>query len=101
MDRIDHMQMVVDTQLAKLKALSPEEVQVLPEANVQTIETPGGRMTVSVYHRILEDFTHMVVLQVSKDVAFGLWQAVQVDGFVIDTTGTKRSLRDEETWEFT
>jgi len=60
-----------------------------------------GKVSVTVYHDVLESGEHMVVVQLVQEFWFGIHKAVTVDGFVVAADGTKRRLTERETWPFT
>lgn len=89
---------LVADRVARLRALEVSAVQSLP--HVVSEDVAPGKTKIHQYHDALNTGEHMVVVQAMEDRWFGLFTAIEVDGFVVTTDGLKRSLRDEETRDF-
>lgn len=89
---------LVADRVARLRALQVSTVQSLP--NVVSEDIAAGKTKLHQYHDVLNSGEHMVVVQAMEDRWFGIFTAIEVDGFVVTTDGMKRSLREEEKWDF-
>ena len=75
------------------------ELMSLPEWTVEHVETEIGKAVVGIHHTkgiAGEQF----VVQASSSRAFGIFTAIEVDGFVIEATGVRRLLLEQETWDY-
>jgi hypothetical protein len=83
--------------LGELAQLTDTALKDLPE----TVQLPSHRpWSLYRYHVVNQQGDHMCVIQLSRPLLGGVIDAVKVDGIVLEGDGTRRALRDDETWEF-
>lgn len=90
------LRVLVADRVALLRALEVPSVQCLPRVVSADLE----KTKLHQYHDVLNSGEHMVVVQALEDRWFGIYTAIEVDGFVVTTDGMKRPLREEETRDF-
>lgn len=95
----DQLRQFVVDRMEKLQQLDMSAVHSLPKWTSEELP-PDKKTEVIQYHDVLESGEHMVVVQVLRNRWFGLSTATEVDGFVMSTDGTKRPLKEEETWPY-
>lgn len=94
------MREVVADRLKKLQQLDLTAVKSLP-AQTKEILSSLGNVTLAQYHDVTTRGEHRVVVQAVRPRWFGLFTAIEVDGFVVVPDGTRRPLAEQERWPFT
>ena len=89
---------LVTSRADELRRLPDAAVATLPVAAPETL--PDGKTVVTVYCHSLPDGGYRVVVQGGRPLLFGMYTAIEVDGFVLLPNGTRRALTEEETWDF-
>lgn len=90
---------IANGRAAALRTLDDQAIRDLPKVASEVLS--DGTAGVTTYHTVLASGEHQVVVQVTRDLLGGVLSAVQVAGFVLSSDGTRRDLREDETWEFT
>jgi hypothetical protein len=93
------MRAMVIERVARLQKLDIETLCSLPEHS-QEIVSPEEKVTVSQYHEVSEAGEHKLVVQALRPKWFGMFTAIQVEGFVVSKDGTKRPLTEKEKWPY-
>ena len=86
--------------LERLGRLAETDADTLLIMDGQSTETLADGISVSLYHETLENGAHKFVVQALKPRWFGLTTAIEVDGFVIEPNGERRTLVEEEMWTY-
>lgn len=86
---------VASERLAELSAKSFDELVMLPSRSSEEVVRDGYKLTVSVWHDLLESGEHRIVVQVGKPGMLASWQ-FHAEGFVIKSRNERRTLTDEE-----
>jgi hypothetical protein len=97
-EKNDALGRIVADRVENLQALDPSAILSLPR---QTTEAVPPHFKVAQYHHVSDSGDHLVVVQVIRERWFGMFATVLADGFVMSSTGTKRPLTEEETWDYT
>jgi len=99
--RVDKAAMrdVVAGQVAALAQLDLASIEQLPP--VTEVVSSLNNATVTQYHALMSEGRHMVVVQAFRRRGLGMFSEIEVDGFVLESDGTKRPLAEPEKWDFT
>lgn len=94
----DNLIRIVSDRIEKLRMLGFDEVRLLPKVTTELLLS--GKIKVAQYHDELDSGEHLVVVQALRDRLTGLTTEIKIDGFVMEAGGSRRALREEETWPF-
>jgi hypothetical protein len=86
---------VASERLAELSAKSFDELVMLPRQSSEEVTRNKNKLTVSVWHDLLDSGEHRIVVQVGKPGMLASWR-FHADGFVIKSASERRALTDEE-----
>ncbi|HKW80317.1 MAG TPA: hypothetical protein VJQ49_04850 [Casimicrobiaceae bacterium] len=94
------MRELVADRMKELRQLDFDAVKTLP-AHMKMAAPPLGKVKISQHHNVTKTGDHMVVVQAARERWLGIFTAIEVDGFVITSDGTRRALAEREKWDFT
>jgi len=90
----------VRSRVEALQRLDSDAVGGLPAQQREDIPSLG-KVAVVQYHDVTDGGDHRVVVQAARPRWFGIFTAIEVDGFVLEKDGTKRPLSEPEKWPYT
>jgi hypothetical protein len=93
------LQKIVSERIADLRGYDVAAIHSLPPVLVQKVSAQG-QILVNQYHDLNEAGEHRVIVQAGKRRWLGLFISTRVDGFVLAADGTKRPLKERETWPY-
>ncbi|MEO6080913.1 MAG: hypothetical protein ABIQ86_14260 [Steroidobacteraceae bacterium] len=89
----------VRSRVETLQRLDLDAVENLPPQ--QREDDPSlGKIAVIQYHDVTDVGDHRVVVQGARQRWFGIFTAIEVDGFVLEKGGIKRPLTEPEKWPY-
>lgn len=91
---------IIKERLSALSLQAFEDLIQLPSQSSEDIVLHGKKITLSVWHDVLESQDHRIVVQVYKGWIFSIGR-MYVDGFVVNSRNEKRALTLEERYPFT
>jgi hypothetical protein len=94
------MRSIVAGRVAKLQELDAAALRSLPAHSKENLPS-NHKIVVSQYHEVAETGEHWIVVQGIQDRWLGLSTAIEVDGFVVESDGTRRPLTEPEKWPYT
>lgn len=94
------MQAIVREKIDRLKQLNDDVLRALPEYSEDIAEIDGKKTIVGTYHEVIADGAHKIVVQAVQHRWLGITSRIKVDGFVIDADGIRRSVSEEELWDY-
>lgn len=86
---------VASERLAELSAKSFDELVVLPPCSSEEVTREGNKLTISVWHDLLDSGEHRIVVQVGKAGILASWR-FHAEGFVVSNRSERRALTDDE-----
>jgi len=93
------MRTIVADRIANLQKLDVAALRALPTHSKEVLSSEEN-VALSQYHDVSDAGEHKIVVQVTRPRWLGLSTAIEVDGFVTTTDGTKRPLTDREKWAY-
>jgi hypothetical protein len=90
---------VVESEAARLKELSDDELSGLPEFASYEREHRGMTVDFGVWHRAFKGEPQVFVVQAKRDI-FWTYGHMFVDGFMLDPKGDRLPLSDEIYWQY-
>lgn len=90
---------VVESEVARLKELSDEELSGLPEFTSYEREDRGVRVDFGIWHRAFTGEPQVFVVQAKREI-FWIYGHMFVDGFMLDPNGERLPLSDEIYWQY-
>jgi hypothetical protein len=90
------MRAVVVERVNVLQLLSFEAIKALPAQRKERL----GTIQITQYHDVLGTGEHVVVVQALQQRWLGIFTAIELDGFVTATDGSKRPPTEQERWPF-
>lgn len=90
---------VASERLAELSGKSLDELAAFPDHSAEEMSREGFKLTVSVWHDILESGEHRIVVQVGKPGMLASWR-FHAEGFAVNSRNERRDLTNEELSSF-
>ena len=94
------MRNAVASRVERLRQLDLAAIKQLPQQLTEAVPSLR-KLSVTQYHDVTNEGGHRVVVQAVRERWLGLFTAIEVDGFVVDSGGIKRALREPEKWPYT
>jgi hypothetical protein len=94
------MKAIVRETIDRLKRLDDDVLRALPEYAEDVTEIDGKKVVIGTHHEVLTDDSHKIVVQAIQQRWLGMMTRIEVDGFVIDRSGARRSALEQELWDF-
>lgn len=93
------MRVIIAERIDKLQKLDIATLQSLPPHSQETLLSEV-KIAISQYHEISDAGEHKVIVQAIRPKWLGLSTAIEVDGFVCSSDGTRRPLSEKEKWAY-
>jgi hypothetical protein len=96
----DAIKILIEDQIKLMSTKSFAELSELPSQSSEDVILLGKKITLSIWHDVLESKEHRVVIQAYKRWLFGMGR-MYAQGFIFNSLNQKRELNFEELSPFT